>query len=63
MLRIRELKELALTGGELIAASGRGAGPWVGLAMSRLFRLAAVGRVTNSRQELLNEALKVEGGA
>jgi tRNA nucleotidyltransferase (CCA-adding enzyme) len=62
-LRIKELKELALTGGELIAASGRSAGPWVGAAMSRLLRLAAVGRVANTKQELLNEALRMGGGA
>ncbi|WP_181592918.1 CCA tRNA nucleotidyltransferase [Paenibacillus sp. YN15] len=62
-LKVRELKELALTGGELIAASGRSAGPWVGAAMSRLLRLAAVGRVANIKQELLEAALKAEGGA
>lgn len=61
-LRIRELKELALTGGELIAASGRGAGPWVGAAMSHLLRLAAVGRVANTKAALLEAVLENGGG-
>lgn len=55
-LKIRDMKELALTGGELIAASGKKAGPWVGETMARLFRLAAIGRVDNARQPLLEAA-------
>lgn len=62
-LRIRELKELALTGGELIASSGRAAGPWVGIEMTRLLRLAAVGRVANTKAELLEAVLDSGGGA
>jgi tRNA nucleotidyltransferase (CCA-adding enzyme) len=62
-LRIKELKELAVTGGELIAASGRGAGPWVGAAMSRLLRLTAVGRVANTKAALLEAVLENGGGA
>lgn len=62
-LRVKELKELAVTGGELIAASGRAAGPWVGMEMTRLLRLAAVGRVANTKAELLEAVLDSGGGA
>lgn len=54
---VMDMKELAVTGRELIEASGRGPGPWVGLVMTRLLRLAAVGRAANTKEALLAEAL------
>ncbi|MDF2924416.1 MAG: polynucleotide adenylyltransferase region [Paenibacillaceae bacterium] len=51
------IKELAVSGQDLIRASGKPAGPWVGQAMARLLKLAAAGRIANNREELIQEAL------
>lgn len=55
---VTELKELAVTGKEIMAASGRPAGPWLGQAMQRLLKLAALGRLPNRKEALLHEALQ-----
>lgn len=60
---LADMKELALAGGELIQASGRKPGPWVSQAMSRLLKLAAAGRIPNSKEDLLAEGLRSDGNA
>lgn len=54
-----DLKELAVTGKELIRESGKPAGPWVGIAMQRLLRLVALGRIPNKKEELLRAAFRI----
>lgn len=50
---LRDLKELKVSGQELIRHSGQAAGPWVGITMARLLRLTALGRLPNSKEILL----------
>lgn len=54
---VTAVKELAVSGRDLIAASGREAGPWVSRAMLELLRLAATGRLPNTQEALIKEAL------
>lgn len=48
-----DVKELALSGQELIKAMEKPAGPWVGLLLQRLLREAALSRVGNEKEALL----------
>jgi tRNA nucleotidyltransferase (CCA-adding enzyme) len=51
-----DLKELAVSGKDLIVNSGQSAGPWVGLTMQRLLKLVALGRISNTKDALFQEA-------
>lgn len=56
-MAISGAKELAISGKDLIgAAEGASPGPWVSAAIARLTRLAAIGRVANNRDALLEAA-------
>jgi tRNA nucleotidyltransferase (CCA-adding enzyme) len=59
-MRLADMKELALSGKDLLDASGRAAGPWVGRTMTALLRLAAIGRIENTREALLAAAASME---
>lgn len=57
---VSDLKELAVTGQDIIRQAGRPAGPWVSQAMSRLLRLAALERIPNTKEALLDGAVEDE---
>jgi len=54
---------LDLSGGELIAAIGRPAGPWVADVLNHLVKEAALSRVANEKQALLAEAKQYISGS
>lgn len=49
------VKELAAAGQDLIRHTGRKPGPWVSAELGRLLRLAALGRIPNTKEALLSE--------
>lgn len=51
---VHELKELAIRGGDVLAALGQRGGPWLGDLMKRLLQLVAVGDVPNEKELLLD---------
>ncbi|WP_284640170.1 CCA tRNA nucleotidyltransferase [Paenibacillus silviterrae] len=56
---VTEMKELEITGKDLVAAFDMKAGPWVGKVLSQLLQQAVLGRLANERDALLNEAKAV----
>ncbi|WP_442601070.1 CCA tRNA nucleotidyltransferase [Paenibacillus sp. KN14-4R] len=52
-----ELSELAITGSDLIQATGLKAGPWVGHTLYELLNRVALGDLSNSHADLLAAAL------
>lgn len=53
------LKELALTGADLLRLTGRRGGPWLGKAMNRLLYEVATGQLDNKQDILIEAAKKV----
>ncbi|GAA0135514.1 CCA tRNA nucleotidyltransferase [Paenibacillus sp. YSY-4.3] len=51
---VHELKELAIRGGDVLAALGERGGPWLGELMKRLLQIVAVGDVPNEKESLLD---------
>ncbi|WP_334077127.1 CCA tRNA nucleotidyltransferase [Paenibacillus sanfengchensis] len=62
---IHTLKELAIRGEDVIRATGRKGGPWLGRLMDRLLFMVASGELPNAREILLEQAKVVvnEDGA
>lgn len=54
------VKELAVTGKEIIDASDNAAGPWVSRVQQQLLYAAALGQVANDKQALLELARQLE---
>ncbi|UQZ32376.1 CCA tRNA nucleotidyltransferase [Paenibacillus sp. PK3_47] len=54
------LGELALTGGELSAALQKRPGPWIGARLQQLLQAVASGDLANDRQQLLQEAQRMD---
>nr|WP_178022888.1 CCA tRNA nucleotidyltransferase [uncultured Paenibacillus sp.] len=52
-VQVHTLKELAVSGGEVLHASGRKGGPWLGELMRELLLIVAAGELPNERQPLL----------
>lgn len=52
----KELKELALTGSELMKHLKRPGGPWLGEMLSKLLELAALGKIDNKPDALISAA-------
>lgn len=58
-LKIRSLKDLAITGSELLEALGRRGGPWLGELLGLLLGKAAAGLINNDKESLIEEAKRV----
>ncbi|WP_456289890.1 CCA tRNA nucleotidyltransferase [Paenibacillus sp. AK002] len=58
-LRIRSLKDLAITGSELLETLGRRGGPWLGELLGLLLGKAAAGLINNDKESLIEEAKRV----
>ncbi|MGA9173160.1 MAG: CCA tRNA nucleotidyltransferase [Thermoactinomyces sp.] len=56
---IKERRELALSGQDLIHYCGKKAGPWVGQVLNDLFEQVALGFLPNDRNVLLEEGYKI----
>lgn len=64
-VRVHDLKELAIRGGDVLTALDQRGGPWLGELMKRLLLLVAVGDVPNKREPLLEyvkAVVKQNGG-
>lgn len=58
-LRIRSLKDLAITGSELLEALDKPGGPWLGDLLGQLLEKAAAGMINNDKETLIDEAKRV----
>ncbi|GIO97497.1 CCA-adding enzyme [Paenibacillus lautus] len=58
-LRIRSLKDLAITGNELLEALDKRGGPWLGELLGQLLEKAAAGLINNDKESLIEEAKRV----
>ncbi|KOP63807.1 tRNA nucleotidyltransferase [Bacillus sp. FJAT-18019] len=58
-LLIRSLKDLAITGSELLEALGKSGGPWLGELLGQLLEKAAAGDINNDKESLIDEAKRV----
>lgn len=56
-IKVHGAADLAVTAGEIMEASGRKGGPWLGQLMKELVELTAIGELENDKQVLL-QALK-----
>ncbi|MBA4543170.1 CCA tRNA nucleotidyltransferase [Thermoactinomyces daqus] len=56
---VKERRELALGGEELIRYSGKKAGPWVGQVLNNLYEQVALGLLPNDKNALLEEGYKI----
>ncbi|MGF7049910.1 tRNA nucleotidyltransferase (CCA-adding enzyme) [Paenibacillus sp. DS2015] len=54
------LKELDITGREVMALSGRAAGPWLGQMLNHLLLQVAVGVISNHKESLIREVERVD---
>ncbi|GJM84282.1 hypothetical protein HMSSN139_67780 [Paenibacillus sp. HMSSN-139] len=52
-MQVHTLKELAVSGGEVLQAAGRKGGPWLSELMRELLLAAASGELPNNRRSLL----------
>ncbi|MNN98811.1 CCA-adding enzyme [compost metagenome] len=52
-VRVHTLKELAVSGGEVLQAAGRKGGPWLSELLRELLLAVAAGELPNDRQTLL----------
>lgn len=59
---VAHMKELAVSGKQLLSAIGQPAGPWVGTVMQTLLVEAALGKVANEQSELVKRAKQIESG-
>lgn len=58
-LRIRSLKDLAITGNELLETLDKRGGPWLGELLGQLLEKAAAGLINNDKESLIEEAKRV----
>lgn len=58
-MKIKELKDLHITGSELLLETGRRGGPWLGGVLKHLLLHAAAGRLPNDKASLIDEARRV----
>jgi len=58
-MSIRSLKDLAVTGNELVQALGKRGGPWLGELLGQLLLQAAAGQINNDKESLIDEAKRV----
>lgn len=58
-MQIQSLKDLAVTGNELVQALGKRGGPWLGELLGQLLLLAAAGQINNDKESLIDEAKRV----
>jgi tRNA nucleotidyltransferase (CCA-adding enzyme) len=56
---IRRMGELAVNGKDLIDATGRPSGPWVGHTLERLADAVILGRLANDHQQLIEEGVRI----
>ncbi|MDQ1909382.1 CCA tRNA nucleotidyltransferase [Paenibacillus sp. GD4] len=56
---VTEMKQLEISGKDLVGAFDMKAGPWVGKVLLQLLQQAALGRLSNERDALLKEAKAV----
>ncbi|WP_068617183.1 CCA tRNA nucleotidyltransferase [Paenibacillus tuaregi] len=56
---LHQVKELALTGTDVLEAAGRPGGPWLSILMKKLLLAAAVGDVANEHVELIEEVKRM----
>lgn len=56
---LQQMKDLRVTGGELLAELNRRSGPWLGKLMQRLLLAAACGDIANEKERLIDEAKRV----
>ncbi|RAR45156.1 CCA tRNA nucleotidyltransferase [Paenibacillus sp. MDMC362] len=58
-LRIRSLKDLAITGNELLESLDKRGGPWLGALLGQLLEKTAAGLINNDKESLIEEAKRV----
>ncbi|OMF73143.1 CCA tRNA nucleotidyltransferase [Paenibacillus glucanolyticus] len=58
-LQIRNLKDLNITGSELLLALDKRGGAWLGELLGELLEKAAAGLINNDKKSLINEAKRV----
>ena len=58
-LRIRSLKDLAITGNELLETLDKRGGPWLGALLGQLLEKTAAGLINNDKESLIEEAKRV----
>lgn len=58
-MQVRSLKDLQVTGSELLQALGRRGGPWMGKVLQELLEKSANGTLPNDREFLIEEAKRV----
>ncbi|MFC7682054.1 CCA tRNA nucleotidyltransferase [Paenibacillus sp. GCM10028914] len=58
-IQVRSLKDLNLTGNELLQALNRRGGPWMGKVLQELLVKSAAGFIPNDRDALIEEAKRV----
>lgn len=58
-LLIQSLKDLAITGSELLEALDKRGGPWLGELLGQLLEKAAAGDLNNDKESLIDEAKRV----
>lgn len=58
-LQIRNLKDLNITGSELLLALDKRGGAWLGELLGELLEKAAAGLINNDKESLINEAKRV----
>lgn len=58
-MEIKELKDLHITGSELLLETGRRGGPWLGGVLKHLLLHAAAGMLPNDKTSLMDEARRV----
>lgn len=58
-LQIRSLKDLAITGSELLEALDKPRGPWLGELLGQLLEKTAAGNINNDKESLIDEAKRV----
>lgn len=56
---VHELKQLCITGNEVIEAAGRRGGPWLKDMLLHLLRSAALQHISNSKEDLIEEVRRV----
>ncbi|WP_370872430.1 CCA tRNA nucleotidyltransferase [Paenibacillus zeirhizosphaerae] len=56
---IQQMKDLNITGNDLLGALNRRGGPWLGELMTRLLLAAACGDIANEKEQLIEEAKRV----
>lgn len=56
---VQELKQLCVTGNEVIEAAGMKGGPWLKDLLQHLLRLAALDQISNAKEDLIEEVRRV----